>query len=133
MNTEEQADRVFSAVKAFVESRLAVETRALGKRIEVLERALVAALAPLDAKGLAPTEDPQHAQILERRIDALEKSAVKYGGTFDESKVYRIGTFVTFRNKLWIKIDDSVGYSPPGNGWRLAVRQGEDAAQTFVA
>lgn len=66
---------------------------------------------------------------LEQQTAELEKSGIRYGGTYQRANTYKRGTVVTFGGSGWIALKDAdVGCSPGESPdiWQLAIKKGSD-------
>lgn len=61
-------------------------------------------------------------------VAQLSAAPMEYVGTYDTSKTYRRGQFVTDRGSCWFCRAATTSARPGGNSdWQLAVRKGDDA------
>lgn len=63
-----------------------------------------------------------------KRLAALEqRRQLSYEGTWDETKAYTAGSFVTHQGSLWFAEDTNLGVRPGAGStaWKLAVKRGK--------
>ena len=102
------------------------ECRALAKPIvKFVRQAVSEATAPL-LDRIAALESKRGLAPLAARLAHLEQRQLSYEGTWNETKAYNAGSFVTFQGGLWFAEDTSVGVRPGAgsSSWKLAVKRG---------
>jgi hypothetical protein len=82
------------------------------------------------AKKIMPYFDElfAHVDALKARISELEaRPSFEYQGTWDATKTYTVGDFVTSSGSLWHAEMISTGVRPgSGSAWKLAVKHGQN-------
>jgi len=113
-------------------AKLPTASSGLGEReIKALAKGLVNYLrtgfAPEMMERLIKPELAARLAALEQRLAALEaRPQMSYEGTWDETKAYTAGSFVTHQGGLWVAEDTNIGVRPGAGSrvWRLAVKRG---------
>jgi len=110
--------------RAAVEARVSPEHRAL---IEIIAKAF----APVVRQCVQRLIDPIIERLLavEHRILEIEKSGVKYCGTYQRALGYKRGSIVTESGSAWAALADVPEGEHPGKcaTWQLMVKSGRDA------
>lgn len=61
-------------------------------------------------------------RAMEKRIDELEREAIRYAGTHEQSKAYGQNEAVTYKNGLWIARRATCDRPGESDAWKLAAR-----------
>jgi hypothetical protein len=70
------------------------------------------------------------AEAIQKRLQTLEDTQMRYRGTWAVDRQYSVGSVVTWDGSAWHAALPTKGERPgSGGAWRLMVKRGSDAAK----